>query len=255
MILLILLILIFGSSLMLGLGFLYLYNYIPLNYALPYSEKKDINIYYLQRLIASHFKEEQKRKKNTTNEVAIAPSSFKVLGYAIGKPSAVLLKYNNKIFVIVEGETQNGIKLIKVTPNYVLIEYRNRKLKIPIKKKTSNSKIKYSKVYYSQEVKTISKALVERLTQNYGQLLQQIDFVPYVRFGKTQGFRIRWLDKNSIFYKLGFRQGDVILSVNGIPIRNTEDLFRVIQIVRNEPSLRVEILRNGQRETIEIRIE
>jgi general secretion pathway protein C len=240
----------------LGISFIYIYTKrAPLTYKLPNIEKKETDIRQLESLISAFFPMGKSKTNPERANIQFAPSYFKVIGYILGEPSAVILKYKRSTFVLTEGESQKGIKLLKVTTDYVLLEYNGKTLKVNIKKgKTEkrNSKYVENKV---GNTKIISKALVEQLTQNYGQLLTQVDFTPYLRNGKTEGFRIRWIAPNSIITKLGFKQGDVILSVNDIPIRNTEDIFRIVQIIRNEPSLRVEILRNGERKTLEIKIE
>jgi len=249
-------------SLYISLGLFFLYSVLqkaPLQYNLPKVEKKTFSINQLEVLIKKHFPTEKAKQpapqKSKNNAIQIASREFKVLGYSIGKPSAVILQFKRKIYILIEGEKQKGIELIKLTPDYVLIKYNGKLLKIPLEKKeATKGVVKISKTTEGG-VKTVPKSLVERLTQNYGELLKQIDFAPYIKHRHNEGFYIRWISPNSIFYKLGFRRGDVILSVNGIPIKNTEDLFRVVQIIRNEPSIRVEILRNGERKILNIRIE
>ena len=101
----------------------------------------------------------------------------------------------------------------------------------------------------------LSRRLVNRMMADYGRLLSQIDVVPYIENGKTIGFKIRWIMGGSIFEQLGFKKGDVILAVNGVPIRSTEDVFKAVQIIRNEPSIRVKILRDGEERYLNIRID
>jgi type II secretory pathway component PulC len=111
-------------------------------------EKKEVDVKSLERLISSFFPKEKIEKQfieGKPSNVEIAPSYFKVIGYILGQPSAVLLKFKEKTLVLTEGETKKGIKLLKVTPDYVLIEYNGRQLKVNIKKEeTKRVKVKYT---------------------------------------------------------------------------------------------------------------
>ena len=209
-------------------------------------------------LFSSYFPKEKKKiaRESSEGQANIKlPKPLKILGFVKGTPSGVILKVGRNIFILIQGEEYKGWKLIKVGNKYVYLLYKGIKVKLPLKeKKEKSSKVKYTTVPAEGNTFVISRAEVDKLTQNYGTLLTQVDFVPYIVNGQTQGFKLRWVSPNSIFYKIGFRQGDVILSVNGIPIRNTEDVFRVLQILRNEPSLRIKVLRKGKEITFNVRI-
>lgn len=243
-----------------GLGLILYFSIknIPLNYPVPHKKKKEINVYSLQISFSSYFPKEHKKvvKKPTGGKTNIKlPRPLKILGFVKGVPSGVILKAGRNIFILVQGEEYKGWKLLKVDNKYVYFLYKDVKIKVPLKEKEGKpSQIKYKTSPEEGDTFVISRTEVDKLTQNYGTLLTQVDFVPYIVNGQPQGFKLRWVSPNSIFYKIGFRQGDVIVSVNGIPIKNTEDVFRVLQILRNEPSLRIKVLRRGREITFNVRI-
>jgi len=207
--------------------------------------------------MASHFpRVESKKEKTPSQPTDVKLPPIEVLGIARGTPSGAILKVNGKILTLLQGEEKNGIKLLKVEENYILVEFKGVKFKVPLKRKSyfyQTSKGGSSEK--GEKLLRVPKSLVERLVQNYGELLKQVDFVPYFRNGKIEGFKIRWISQSSPLHRLGFRKGDVILSVNGIPLKNTDDLFRVLQVIANEPSLRIEVLRNGRREIFNVKID
>jgi len=86
-------------------------------------------------------------------------------------------------------------------------------------------------------------------------MFREIRLVPFVKNGRTEGFIFEWIKPGSLFYKAGLRKGDILISINNMSIRSGEDAFRLLQVLRNEPSLRVVVLRNGQRKEIKVRIE
>jgi len=53
------------------------------------------------------------------------------------------------------------------------------------------------------------------------------------------------VDNDSPLYGVGVRSGDVIRSVNGIPVRSPEDAFKAYQQLGNQSSVQVELERGG----------
>ncbi|HIQ31345.1 MAG TPA: PDZ domain-containing protein, partial [Aquifex aeolicus] len=93
------------------------------------------------------------------------------------------------------------------------------------------------------------------ITRDPGIMFREIRLVPYVRGGRTKGFIFEWIKPGSLFYRAGLRKGDILLSINNRTIRSAEDAFRLLQLLRNESSLRIVLLRKGQRREINVRIE
>jgi len=232
-------------------------KYLPLDYNIPKLPSKEaVNIDALQREFEKYFPRKKISEKQPSQVAKISlPKPLKIEGYATGFQDLVILRAGKNRLVLVRGEEEKGWKLLKIEGNKVYLKYRGKLVILEINKEVNRKQQAITTKLVHSHTYTISRQLVQRLTENYGQLLRQVDFTPYIVNGISRGFKIRWLSPSSIFYKIGFRTGDVILSVNDIPIRNTEDLFKVIQIIRNEPSLRVKILRNGQELILNINIE
>jgi S1-C subfamily serine protease len=55
--------------------------------------------------------------------------------------------------------------------------------------------------------------------------------------------------------KAGFRQGDVILSINGKPIRDRDDVRNIIGLLRIGTRVRIDVLRNGRSVSLKARIQ
>ena len=72
-----------------------------------------------------------------------------------------------------------------------------------------------------------------------------------VKFGQAndRGLTINTVERNSWHYNSGFRQGDVIVSVYGRPVRSDADFYRFV-VLRPGQRVPVIVLRDGQRETI-----
>jgi C-terminal processing protease CtpA/Prc len=79
------------------------------------------------------------------------------------------------------------------------------------------------------------------------------DFRGSIQFGEAgkRGLTVNTVERGSIFFDSGLRNGDIIVSFNRRPIRSRDDFFRVAAF---EPGQRVPvvILRNGRQQTIYI---
>jgi len=95
---------------------------------------------------------------------------------------------------------------------------------------------------------------VENALQNINQLLTQIRVVPNFQNGQTNGFKVFAIKPNSIFSKIGLKNGDVIQRVNDRDITTPDKAFQAFQELRNEKSLSVEILRRGERKSLHYEI-
>ncbi|MEW6441479.1 MAG: type II secretion system protein GspC [bacterium] len=86
---------------------------------------------------------------------------------------------------------------------------------------------------------------VEKAMGNINQLLTQIRVVPNFQDGKPNGFKVFAIKPDSLFAKIGLKNGDVIQKVNGRDITSPERALEVFQELRNEKSLSVDMLRRG----------
>jgi C-terminal processing protease CtpA/Prc len=80
---------------------------------------------------------------------------------------------------------------------------------------------------------------------------RQRDFRQDFKFGQTasRGLTINSVVRNSIFYRSGLRDGDIIVSYNRHPIRRQDDFARFV-VYQPGQRIPVVVLRNGREETI-----
>ena len=69
---------------------------------------------------------------------------------------------------------------------------------------------------------------------------------PKFEGAQASGIEVQWLDKESILTKLGVEQGDVLQSVNGIPIRNMGDVANAINSLLGGSRFDVQVVRGGK---------
>ncbi len=76
--------------------------------------------------------------------------------------------------------------------------------------------------------------------------LVQVRVVPYFKDGKPDGFKIFAIKKDSLWAKLGFHNGDIIQSVNGMKITSPDKALGAYQTFKSADKIEVAILRRGE---------
>lgn len=81
-------------------------------------------------------------------------------------------------------------------------------------------------------------------------LMTQAQAVPFLSDGKLDGFRLSNVLPAGFFDKLGLRTNDVVQRINGVELRDPGMLLSLFQQLRNEHTVRVDMMRNSQRQTL-----
>jgi general secretion pathway protein C len=88
---------------------------------------------------------------------------------------------------------------------------------------------------------------VEQAMGDLPKLLSQARAVPYMVNGSMNGFRLDSIAPASFYEKIGLKQGDVLQQVNGVDIRDPGTMLTLFQQLRNEKTVRLDVLRSNQR--------
>ena len=87
-------------------------------------------------------------------------------------------------------------------------------------------------------------------TENLSQVLTQARALPYMEAGKTIGFRISEIVPGSIYEKIGLVNGDVVQRVNSQDVDDPGKFFQLYQGLKDEKRISIDLLRNGQRQSL-----
>ncbi len=195
----------------------------------------------------------QEKGGEIVQSAGVKSTKIKLLGTAVGVRNFALLKVDGKTLVLEEGKEKQGVRLKRVWRKGALLEVGGEELRLRVSPPEPSAN-EPAPAGSSSEIR-ISRREVERITRDPGIMFREIRLVPYVKNGKTEGFIFEWVKPGSLFYRAGLRKGDILVSINNMTIKSGEDAFRILQALRNEPSLRVVVLRQGQRREIDVRIE
>jgi general secretion pathway protein C len=98
--------------------------------------------------------------------------------------------------------------------------------------------------------KVLDRREVEHALNDLPKLLSQARAVPVLANGAMTGFRLDYIAKSSFYEKIGLQYGDILKQVNGIEIKDPGTMLSLFQQLRNENSVKLDVLRNNQRTTM-----
>lgn len=98
--------------------------------------------------------------------------------------------------------------------------------------------------------KVIDRREVERAMSDLPKLLTQARAVPNMVNGSTNGFRIDYIAPASFYEKIGVQTGDILQRVNGVDIRDPSTMLSLLQQLKNERVVKLDLVRNNQASTV-----
>jgi general secretion pathway protein C len=100
----------------------------------------------------------------------------------------------------------------------------------------------------------IERATLEALLADTPALLQAARVVPELRDGRAAGFRLHAVRPDGILARIGLRNGDVVVAVNGLPLTAPERALDAFVKLRSASHVSLSLERGGQRLTADYRI-
>jgi general secretion pathway protein C len=101
----------------------------------------------------------------------------------------------------------------------------------------------------------VKREVVDSVTQDLTKILGESRMVPNFENGVVNGFKIFAIKAGSIFQELGLKNGDVVQRINGTEIDTVEKAIPMMQLLKTEPSISIDLLRGGAKKTLSIEIQ
>ena len=155
--------------------------------------------------------------------------------YFDGKKGFVVIEDKKSTHFIDLNSRYRGYRLIKIGLDYAIFEKNSKEYKIVMKKEKTGYK------FVNEPVKFVPKKTFLEYKNNLSKIWKNIGII------KTQkGYKITFVNKNSIFYKIGLRNGDILLEVNGRELRNDADAWDLYNNADKFEQFEIKLLRNNQ---------
>ena len=102
---------------------------------------------------------------------------------------------------------------------------------------------------------TLRRNQIDSAVQDVAQLMNQVNIRPHFTQGQPDGMMFSRIRPNSIFMRMGLRNGDIITGVNGRAISTVDDALGFYDGLKSADNVTVDIKRGGRPRTIEYTIK
>jgi len=102
---------------------------------------------------------------------------------------------------------------------------------------------------------TLDRSMVAQSLDNMNELISQVRVRPHYKDGQADGLMLSQVKPNSIFTKMGLRNGDIIQGVDGEPITSPDEIMELYEELKSGSSVSLQIGRRGQNKTLNYRFK
>ena len=106
----------------------------------------------------------------------------------------------------------------------------------------------------SEDTFVVDRREVDNAFANLNQLATQARIVPNFSGGKANGFKLFSIRPNSLYDKIGLKNGDVIQRVNGMDLDSPEKGLQIYQQLQNSTEISIDLLRHKQKKSLTYQI-
>lgn len=161
-------------------------------------------------------------------------------------------------------EIAREAKIFRITREFVYLQINGRLDKVKVGEQLDTERggasdvpgPETSSIERNGNTVRVSAAYREHIVKDQlSKVLMQAAAVPYYSNGALVGFRLWDIDPESIYEQTGFKNGDIVTSINGQDLTDVGMTVRLLQTLRNETKVTVGITRYGLPQKIDISIE
>ncbi len=224
----------------------------------PQLSKDQVQVQDLFAKFESLYPKEEKKEEDRVPDISL-------LATATGSFPLALAKVEGQSKVLRVGSQVGSYRVTAIERNYIVLSKGENKIAVGFRfgpeqaPQTSSGTAPSQTLPTPQASRSLQAVLprgeLERITADPGIMFRMIRLVPFVQDGRTRGFLFEWVEQGSIFDRAGIRPGDVLLSINNQEIRSGEDAFRILQVLRNESSIKLNLQRGNELIELSLRVE
>jgi general secretion pathway protein C len=147
------------------------------------------------------------------------------------------------------GDLIQGAKLKTILRSRVILFYQGKDQFLEIQTgskdapKLSNLK---AKTNVEPEIASVDKGFDHEAPDNFDSMMRQIKFRPHFTEGEADGLMVYGIRPNSVFRKIGLRNGDIIKDINGNAIVSKNDISSLFSEVEDPENLKITLSRRGK---------
>jgi len=101
----------------------------------------------------------------------------------------------------------------------------------------------------------VDRREVSNAIDNLNMVVTQVRAIPFMRDGKSLGFRVFAIKPGSIFEQMGLHNGDVVQRINDQPLTDPAKAAGLLDTIQTADALKVDVLRAGKPSSFRYRIQ
>ena len=185
------------------------------------------------------------------------PADLEAVGIVVSRrPEAgvAILRSGGRERVAGVGESAFGGRVTAVSPGLVSLDFGGERVDVRLAGVTAAPAPSVPPAIASgppEDPATPARSMERRdmerrLGQEVPRILAETTLVPVTEGGQVAGFTLTRLPEGTLLSDAGLRAGDVITSVNDVPIDSLATLIGLWPRLQSESDIRAVVLRNGQ---------
>ena len=147
------------------------------------------------------------------------------------------------------GDSVQGATVKKILRHEVILTFQGKDQVLEMEEDPKNMRrrgIGQSLKKSIPNVVSLKESLMDDSRNNMGAVMKQIKFRPHFTEGEADGLMVYGIRPNSIFRKIGLRNGDIIKDINGTAIVSADDASSLFTEVEDAEDARVTLFRRGK---------
>lgn len=145
-------------------------------------------------------------------------------------------------------------KLVKITRNTAILESGGREITLKVKSTMEGPLLPDSPAGGMNQAfnknLSLSRRFVNENLSDLKSIMSQAVVRPFLNKGVRNGYIISNIAPNSLYEKMGLKNGDIVIDINNQRIRSADDLLQTINLLQSGNSIALNIKRNGKIEAI-----
>ena len=192
-------------------------------------------------------------------------SKMRLLGVVIGERGGVsaiveMLASKQQIFFRLHDQIPDAGELSDIRKDGIVVRLGDQQELLPLNPELTDVAAAKPAVHAPVSTagglikKVVDRREVDQAVNDLPKLLSQARAVPVMTNGAMTGFRLDYIAPSSFYEKIGLQYGDVLKKVNGDNIKDPATMLNLFNQLRNERTVKLDLVRNNQPTTLNYEI-
>lgn len=224
---------------------------LPKN-GVDFVKDESLSLNYTKYGFYSNIKSNEIKNDSKQTIQDLSKYNLKAIYYTSIDSGWVVLEQNtgSESYILAYGEKIDGYFLSKLFKNYIIFEKDKKEYKLEIKEEYSNHEESNNspkqEIIIKNNGATVSRDYLNSYIKDIDKIWKNIEISEIKNGDKLDGFKVNNINKDSVFAKIGLKEGDIIKMVNNSVLSSYADALKVYSNMENTRYINMQILRNNE---------